>query len=57
MVEQRFSETRKPGTILALVGGGSVFPKEGRVSGNHSFHYWDEERFPFRDTSEPKAQP
>ena len=104
MVEQRFRETRKPGTISALVGRGRVFPKEGRVSGNHSFHYWDdkalvhqtlrifegqeleimervsrsqggatlvyeqelssgglmkrhEERFPLRDTSEPKAQP
>jgi len=42
MVEQRFRETRKPGTISALVGGGSVFPKEGRVSGDHSFHYWDD---------------
>jgi hypothetical protein len=42
MVEQRFRETRKPGTISALVGGGSVFPKEGRVSGDHSFHYLDD---------------
>jgi hypothetical protein len=104
MVEQRFRETRKPGTISALVGGGSVFPREGQMNGNHSFHYWDdkalvhqtlrifggqeleimertwrsedgatlvyeqelssggltkrhEERFPFRDASEPKAQP
>jgi hypothetical protein len=42
MVEQRFRETRNPGTISALVGGSSVFPKEPRVSGNHSFHHWDD---------------
>jgi hypothetical protein len=41
MVEQRFRETRKPGTISTLVGGGNVFPREGREYGNHSFHYWD----------------
>lgn len=41
MVEQRFRETRKPGTISTLVGGGSVFPREGKANANHAFHYWD----------------
>jgi hypothetical protein len=31
MVERRFRETRKPGTISALVGGGNVFPREGKA--------------------------
>jgi hypothetical protein len=103
MVEQRFRETRKPGTISTLFGGGSVFPREGKEYSNHAFHYWDdnalvhqllrvfegqeleimerisrsedgaslvyeqelssggltkrhEERFPFRNASEPKRQ-
>jgi len=42
MVERRFRETRKPGTISALVGGGSVFPKDGQAYGRHGFHYWDD---------------
>lgn len=42
MVEQRFRETRKPGTISTLVGGGNMFPREGKEYGNHSFHYWDD---------------
>lgn len=42
MVEQRFRETRKPGTISTLVGGGNVFPRKGKEYGNHSFHYWDD---------------
>ena len=42
MVERRFHETRKPGTISALIGGGSVFPREGKAHSNHAFHYWDD---------------
>ena len=42
MVEQRFRETRKPGTISTLLGGGSVFPREGKEYSNHAFHYWDD---------------
>jgi hypothetical protein len=42
MVEQRFRETRRPGTISTLVGGGSVFPREGKEYSNHAFHYWDD---------------
>ena len=42
MVERRFRETRKPGTISALVGGGNVFPREGKAHSNHAFHYWDD---------------
>jgi hypothetical protein len=42
LVEQRFQETRKPGTITALAGGGSLFPKNGETCGRNSFHYWDD---------------
>jgi hypothetical protein len=42
MVERQFREARKPGTISTLIGGGNVFPGEGKSYGNHSFHYWDE---------------
>jgi hypothetical protein len=42
MVERRFRETRKPGTISTLIGGGNVFPREGKAYGNHAFHYWDD---------------
>jgi hypothetical protein len=41
LVEQRFQETRKPGTISAIVGGGSLFPKDGETYGRNAFHYWD----------------
>jgi len=42
MVERRFCETRRPGTISVLVGGGNMFPREGKEYGNHAFHYWDD---------------
>jgi len=42
LVEQRFQETRKPGTISALAGGGSLFPRDGETYGRNSFHYWDD---------------
>jgi hypothetical protein len=42
MVEQRFRETRKPGTISTLSGGGGVFSREGKGFSNHAFHYWDD---------------
>ncbi|MGA9978148.1 MAG: hypothetical protein WBQ08_05900 [Candidatus Sulfotelmatobacter sp.] len=42
LVEQRFNETRKPGTISFMLGGGSLFPKDGESCGRHSFHYWDD---------------
>jgi len=42
LVEQRFQETRKPGTISAMTGGGSLFPKNGETYGRNSFHYWDD---------------
>ena len=42
LVEQRFRETRKPGTIGAMTGGGH-FGKHGGVSfGRQGFHYWDD---------------
>jgi len=42
MVERKFRETRKPGTISSLFGGGSIFPKQGQGYGSHAFHYWDD---------------
>ena len=42
MVERRFRETRKPGTISTLIGGGNVFPREGKAHSSHAFHYWDD---------------
>lgn len=42
LVEQRFQETRKPGTISAMTGGGSLFPRDGETYGRNSFHYWDD---------------
>ena len=42
MVERRFRETRKPGTISMLIGGGNVSPRQGKSYGNHAFHYWDD---------------
>jgi hypothetical protein len=43
MVERRFRETRKPGTISSLFGGGHIFPRQGKGFSNHAFHYWDHE--------------
>lgn len=42
LVQQRFKEGRTPGTISALVGGGSLFPKDGETYGRNAFHYWDD---------------
>jgi hypothetical protein len=42
-VEQRFRETRKPGTIGGGMGGRSRFGEHEGVSfGRQEFHYWDE---------------
>jgi hypothetical protein len=42
-VEQRFRETRKPGTIGGGGGGGGILGvHEGVPYGRHSFSYWDE---------------
>lgn len=42
LVEQRFRETRKPGTIGGMVGGGSMGTHEGTPFGRQGFSYWDE---------------
>jgi hypothetical protein len=42
LVEQRFRETRKPGTIGGMIGGGSTGTHEGTPFGRQSFSYWDE---------------
>ena len=41
-VEQRFRETRKPGTIGGMAGGGSTGMHQGTPFGRHGFSYWDE---------------
>ena len=41
-VEQRFKETRRPGTVSSMIGGGSLFPKDGETYGRNAFHYWDD---------------
>jgi hypothetical protein len=41
-VEQRFRETRKPGTIGGMGGGGSMGVHEGTPFGREGFSYWDE---------------
>lgn len=41
LVEQRFQETRKPGTIGSVVGGGFLGEHEGVSFGRQDFHYWD----------------
>jgi hypothetical protein len=40
--EQRFRETRKPGTIGGMGGGGSIRMHEGTPFGRKSFSYRDE---------------
>jgi hypothetical protein len=42
LVEQRFRETRKPGTIGGMVGGGNMGIHESTPFGRQSFSYWDE---------------
>jgi hypothetical protein len=42
MVERRFRETRTPGTISTLSGGGGIFSREAQAFSNHAFHYWDD---------------
>jgi hypothetical protein len=41
-VEQRFRETRKPGTIGGMTGGGSMGMREGVPYGRQGFSYWDD---------------
>ena len=41
-VEQRFRETRKPGTIGGMAGGGSMGMPQGTPFGRQGFSYWDE---------------
>ncbi|MGA8272218.1 MAG: hypothetical protein WB919_11720 [Candidatus Sulfotelmatobacter sp.] len=42
-VEQRYRETRKPGTISGMSGGGGLSPKDdGTTYGRNAFHYWDD---------------
>lgn len=41
-VEQRFRETRRPGTIGGMGGGGSMGMHEGTPFGRQGFSYWDE---------------
>jgi hypothetical protein len=41
LVEQRFHETRKPGTISGLSGGGMTGMHKGTPFGRNGFHYWD----------------
>jgi hypothetical protein len=42
-VEERYRETRKPGTISGMGGGGQFgFHPEHGSFGSHSFHYWDD---------------
>lgn len=40
-IEQRFRETRKPGTI-GMIGGGSMGMHQGTPFGRQGFSYWDE---------------
>jgi hypothetical protein len=42
VVEERFRETRKPGTIGNGAGGGISGVHEGVPFGRHSFGYWEE---------------
>jgi hypothetical protein len=42
LVERRFRETRKPGTIGGMTGGGSAGMHEGTPFGRIAFHYWDD---------------
>ncbi len=43
LVEQRFREARKPGTVSGMGGGsGIALDKDGAAYGHHSFHYWDD---------------
>ena len=41
-VEQRFRETRKPGTVGGMAGGGSMGMDQGTPFGRQGFSYWDE---------------
>ena len=41
LVEERFRETGKPGTIGGMAGGGSMGIHEGVPFGRQGFHYWD----------------
>jgi hypothetical protein len=41
-VQAQFRETRKPGTIGSMGGGGFAVMHEGTPYGRHGFSYWDE---------------
>ena len=42
-VQERFRETRKPGTVSGMGGSGGIgFNNEHGSFGSTSFHYWDE---------------
>jgi hypothetical protein len=41
LVEQRFHETRRPGTISGLGGSGFRDMHDGVPFGSHGSHYWD----------------
>lgn len=41
VVEQRFRETQKPGTVGAMIGGGTFGEHDRTPFGRNSFHYWD----------------
>ena len=42
-VEERFRETRKPGTIGGMGGGGYSGTHNGHLSSRQAFHYWDQD--------------
>jgi len=42
LVEQRFRETRKSGTLGGMGGGGHMGIHEGTPYGRQSFSYWDD---------------
>lgn len=41
-VEQRYRETRKPGTFGGMSGVGNMGFHQGTPFGRHGFHYWDD---------------
>lgn len=42
LVQQRFQETCKPGTIASMSGGGFLGAHGDSPFGRQAFHYWDE---------------
>jgi hypothetical protein len=41
LVEQRFHDTRRPGTLGGIGGGGFRDMHDGVPFGSHGLHYWD----------------